>query len=235
MLHPFIAKGSARTIPTAMAQLMLHSKPIQCVECDAQKQVRPLHSYMGCSQSWIAIKDATAEVVLGCFGLRLAGSGEEAAASKFEGARLRGGWYIVVIGRSSYESIRQEKLRELSAGRDVLAGDVEEHVMVSTAAGWRDGKEVWCVVHDAQQGIDHLMTRGQLPAEFTGIRDRQMARQNAAGPDPDVDYIFDIPVDLTRAITGYHYSADLPGVDFDPLVEAPPPKGTSWLCRLFGK
>jgi len=190
---------------------------------------------MGCSQSWVAIKSIAAESALNCLGFEIGASAEEAEATRFQGAQLPGGWYIVIIGRCSYESIRKEKLGELSVGRDVLAGDVEEHVMVSTAAGWRDGKEVWCVVHDAQQGINHLTTRGCPPAEFSAIRERQMAKQKAAGTDADVDYIFDIPVDLTRAITGYHYSADLPGVDFDPLVKASPPKKASWFHRLFRK
>src|SRR5215210_7060551 len=33
-----------RVVFRSLAQLMLHSKPILCVECDAQKQVRPLRT-----------------------------------------------------------------------------------------------------------------------------------------------------------------------------------------------
>ena len=76
--------------------------------------------------------------------------------------------------------MRDTILQRLSAGCEVVTGDVEEHVMVSIAIGWKDGQRVWSVTHDAQRDIEHLQTEGELPAAFTSIRDRLRFEQQAA-------------------------------------------------------
>jgi hypothetical protein len=44
-------------------------------------------------------------------------------------------------------------LQKLSAGCEIVTGDVEEHVMVSVATGWMDGQKLWSVVHDGQRDM----------------------------------------------------------------------------------
>src|SRR5436309_2155175 len=46
-------------------------------------------------------------------------------------------------------SLRTNEMRRLSRGCEAIACFVEEHVMVSRAAGWKDGEQVWCVSHFA--------------------------------------------------------------------------------------
>jgi hypothetical protein len=58
-----------------------------------------------------------------------------------------------------------------------------------------------------------------LPAAYASIRERLTAKQKAQGERPRVDYIFDIPIEVAAAVTGFHYnrgtSAGYP--DLEPL------------------
>ena len=115
--------------------------------------------------------------------------------------------------------------------------------MVSVATGWKDGQRVWSVTHDAQRDMEHLQTEGELPAVFTSIRDRlRSEQQKAGGRKADVDYIFDVPVELAQTLTGYRHDADIPGAGTDPfevLAETSSSASAStgrpsFLKRLFG-
>ena len=100
--------------------------------------------------------------------------------------------------------MRDSIVQRLSAGCEVITADVEEHVMVSVATGWKDGQRVWSVTHDAQREMEHLQAEGELPAVFTSIRDRLRAeQQEAGGRRADVDHLFDVPVELAQTLTGY--------------------------------
>jgi hypothetical protein len=198
---------------------------------------------MGYSQSWLAVKGKTPAAVLEVLGLRGTGTHEEIAESPLVGAGLPSGWYLVVTDRSGHPLTRDTVLQRLSAGCEVVTGDVEEHVMVSVATGWKDGQSVWSVVHDAQRDMEHLETQGDLPAAFGGIRDKLLSKQQAAGGrKTDVDYIFDVPVELAQSLTGYRHDADIPGVGDHPFevltqtsagssASGPRP---SFFRRLFG-
>ena len=200
-------------------------------------------SRMGYSQSWLAVKGKPPTAVLETLGLRGTGTREEIAESPIVGAELPNGWYLVVAGRSGHRLMRDQTLQRLSAGCDVVTGDVEEHVMVSVATGWKDGQRVWSVTHDAQRDMEHLQTEGELPAVFTSIRDRlRSEQQKAGGRKADVDYIFDVPVELAQTLTGYRHDADIPGAGTDPfevLAETSSSASAStgrpsFLKRLFG-
>jgi len=186
---------------------------------------------MGYSQAWLAVKGKTRTTVLDALGLQPTGTREEIAESPVVGAELPSGWYLVVTGRSGYGLTRDSVLRKVSAGCEVVVGEVEEHVMVSIAAGWNDGHEVWSVVHDSQRGRQHLETKGTMPAAFAGIHDEFLSKQQEEGPKAKVDYIFEIPVELARSLTGYRHDATVPGTSGQPfeILTAP-----SFLKRLFG-
>src|SRR5436190_9557596 len=132
---------------------------------------------MGYSQSWLAVRGKPPAAVLETLGLRGTGAREEIAESSIVGAELPTSWYLVVAGRSGHRLMRDQTLQWLSAGCEVVTGDVEEHVMVSVATGWKDGRRVWSVTHDAQRDMEHLQTEGELPAAFTSIRDRLRSEQ----------------------------------------------------------
>ena len=97
--------------------------------------------------------------------------------------------------------------------------------MYSRAAGWNDGSKVWEIEHDSDLGIGHLETSGDLPPSFPSIRDHLRSQQEEHGGDAaDTDYIFDIPVEVAAALTGYRYDADAWGRNdaFEVLVTTSP-------------
>ena len=103
--------------------------------------------------------------------------------------------------------------------------------MVSRATGWKDGQLRWSVTHDAQKGLLHLDVQGELPPEFAAIRDGKLTEQ-AAG-DRDVDYLFDIPVEMARSVAGYRHDEDVPGLSGAVFEVLAPPKEPSFLKRFF--
>jgi hypothetical protein len=85
--------------------------------------------------------------------------------------------------------------------------------MVSEAYGFRDGLEVWSVLHDpGRAGVTHLEVEGDPPSELTGIRDGLVREQEG---DAGVDYLFNAPLDLTKAVCGYRWDEMQPeGTEF---------------------
>lgn len=186
---------------------------------------------MGCSQSWLAVRGVPSSTVHASLGLKAA---EDRTNSVFEGAELPTGWYLVIAGESGHRMLGVDAAQRLSHLSDVIIGDVEEHVMVSTTAAWRAGRQVWSVTHDSQQDVEHLVSNGELPSEYDRIREQFMLQQAAAGGrDAQVDYLFEVPVKLAFNITGYRYDADLPRVRFEPLAEGRNPLSV-WWKRLLG-
>ena len=159
---------------------------------------------MGASLSWVAVRGKSRDAILEQ--LRLVGTGqkEEIPESPIAGAELRDGWFLVVA--NNFDFAEQQPLAQLSAAGELVTCAVEEHVMVSSASAWRDGRQVWSVLHDSQVARCHLATEGELPPEFPVIRDELLASQEADGGDAsDVDFVFDVPVNVARAMTGYRY------------------------------
>lgn len=181
---------------------------------------------MGYSLSWLAIKGCSATTIQTKLGLKDSGLCAEFAESNIVGAALPSGWYLIVFDDRKYELLNDAKLAELSDGCEVLFCDVEEHVMCSAASGWRNGLKIWSVEHDSQYGIYHLVREGAVPEILSAISIELNSQQDAEGGEKaDVDYIFDIPVELTKSFTGYRYDQDLPNVKDNPfhilLLNAP--------------
>lgn len=168
---------------------------------------------MGYAVSWIAIRGGPAADVLGALGLRTTGAREEVAESPIVAASLPDGWHVVLDNTRTFAFESDKRLpARLTAGVEAVTCAVEEHVGVSVAAGWRDGKRIWRVEHDAGKGLGHLAAEGELPPTFASIRERltgEQARADAGGES--VDHVFDIPVELARALTGFAHDRDLPG------------------------
>lgn len=99
--------------------------------------------------------------------------------------------------------------------------------MVSKAAGWKDGKELWSVIHDCQKHAQHLEARGQLPPEFVSIRDRVLAEQ--ASETEDCDHIFEIPPETAASVTDFEHDAVRKDLTFEVLERVP------FFQRMFGR
>lgn len=175
---------------------------------------------MGASLSWFAVRGKKPEAVLQSFGLR--NIGKEYFDTPFCGGALPSGWYLVIHGRHEFTS---DEVRRLSRGCEVVACFVDEHVMVSRAVGWKDGETIWSVTHDAGEGDEHLEVLGDPPACFDTIRDRLTKQQEDEG---GADFIFSIPVDLAKEITGYSHE-ESSEITFDNFV------ALTFFQRLFGQ
>lgn len=207
---------------------------------------------MGYSLSWLAIKGKSPDTVREALGLRPTGAREEFPESELCAAELPGGWYLVVSDHTPYVA-PDAALPTLSAGCELVTCFVEEHVMASAATGWKDGRKLWSVTHDAQRGHEHFVAEGDLPPDYAAIRDRLLAKQRQEDVEKPpsaraaqrksgdfsqmrCDYLFNIPVDLAQALTGYTHDEDIPGQEGEPfevLVSTTPAK-KSFLKKLFG-
>jgi hypothetical protein len=179
---------------------------------------------MGWCLTWFAVKGKDPETVRAELGLHFTGERVSSPIPRIAGAGLPGGWYLVQ--RLRHECRDAAVYARLSAGCEVVSLFVEEHVMVSSASGWKDGRRLWSVVHEYEQGARHLETNGDLPAEFAVIRDKVLADKDAGSGD-----YFAIPCDLASALTGYRYDAppsDKIVSSFEVLARP------SWWSRLFG-
>jgi|SRR5690348_4057619 len=189
---------------------------------------------MGASTCWLAVRGKPRDTVLEELALRIGDSPSDAQESHLQGSDSFNGWYVIAAGGYGNPLIEDANLQRLSVGCEVVAGGIETHVMCSTASGWKDGQEIWWIDHNPDDGVENLSTRGKLPAEFSSIHEDLRTQQAAEGPDPDVDFIFSAPEDLTKALTGYHCEESQPGEKWHSLVTVAPPK-KSLFGRLFGR
>jgi hypothetical protein len=168
---------------------------------------------VGYSLSWAAVKGVSLQTICSALSFRLTGRREEIPESDIVAAQLPTGWSVVIL---NHEILEGQKLESLSEGREVVYCLVEEHVMLSSASGLKDGQTLWTVHHNAQRGELHLEVEGTPPRGLERIREVLVAKQKAAsGENTGVDYLFDVPLELARDLTGFRHDADIPGVSGD--------------------
>ena len=116
------------------------------------------------------------------------------------GARLPSGWFLIV-GESAWTKTAQE----LSAGCQAIYLEASDTAMSSMAILWEDGRQVWKVLREGDPSAPHeVMTEGDPPPEFHTIYAQLLEKQRAADAEgEEVDYLYNVPVDLATAITGY--------------------------------
>ena len=160
---------------------------------------------MGLALSWMAVKGAPRETVFDRLDLEDTGEAVEAYGAPASWVELPNGWLIIMVRNMSF--VTAKELQAASEGGRAVGCAFEEHVMYSAAWEFRDGRQIWSIVHEPNRGgIGHLDCAGDLPAEFTGIRDKAIAEQAAdSGEDARTDFIFDVPLDTARAVCGFHH------------------------------
>lgn len=178
---------------------------------------------MGFSVSWLAVPEAEKNNALKALGLAESNERQAVPESEFVGAVLATGWYLVWFDDASPAALKPESLRALSARTELLACQIEEHSMCSTAAHWVNGIERWFVAHDAEDGLTNLEVTGSPPAALESIRIKHLQLQEGAS---NVDHVFDIPLALAETLVGFRHDAsydDADGEIFTVLV----PSGTA--------
>ncbi|MDP9907925.1 hypothetical protein J2W27_000018 [Variovorax boronicumulans] len=171
---------------------------------------------MGFHVGWISVNGKTPKEVQATLGLVETGEREFMPESELTGTRLPSGWYVIFLNDLAARELEDEVLANLSLGAEVMSFLIEEASMVSVAKGFSNGRLAWQVVHDSSQGLDHLETQGQLPESFAVVKDRLVGELKAAGQD-QADYLFDVPAELSKSITGYRHDEDIEGVDEAPF------------------
>ena len=148
---------------------------------------------------------------------------------KVTGAALPTGWYAILFHRSE---IKDKTLEKLSQAGEVVSCFVEDHVMFSSASGWVAGSPRWSVTHDCEKGRFHLQVDGQAPPILASIQGRLTAEQNAAGgEESDTDYMYDIPAELARELTGFRHDHDVARAAREPFKVLEPARRKRW--KLF--
>lgn len=170
--------------------------------------------------SWLAIRGKTKSAIHDELGLVSTNEYEEIPEYPICGAALPSDWYLVVYNDEFFDDDR--KLARLSHDSEIVRTFIEEHCMTSSTELWLNGKTTWSIIHEASEGIEHLEVSGTPPADFSDIRDSLFAKQNQHSEKDswDVDYIFNVPVDMARSITGFCHDECLPeleGVRFECL------------------
>jgi len=168
---------------------------------------------MGYGLTWLAARGLDRTAVHHALQLRPSGAREEIAEAEYDGAQLPTGWYLVVAQSDALYGEGGEIGRQLSRGGEVVCCLVEEHVMVSAASCWRDGRMVWRVLHDPEKGLDHLSLEGDLPAGAAAMVTEAQAEAKA---NTELDHVFDTPCHIAKLVTGYRHDEDIAGAGPDP-------------------
>jgi hypothetical protein len=148
---------------------------------------------------------------------------EEIPESPVTGAILPDGAYLLYINDDIVPDDRV--LAKLSKDASLIACYANETVMDSLACAWVDGVEKWAVYHDAQQGIEHLEVKGNLPPQLASIQNKLSTQQKESD---GVDYIFDIPIGLFVSLGGIRYNEDIEGAEPEPWQVLTRIKARKW-------
>jgi hypothetical protein len=185
---------------------------------------------MGYAISWIAFRVKTDAQAAELLGLSPSGKFVEVPESMFCGVRLDNGWYVVVINEYGHKFVREHSLQRVSAAADVVATAIEEHVMFSSAEAWKNGNLIWRVSHASGSSRD-LEEHGSPPGQYLDIKERLLAAQQREDEGAhEVDYVFDVPLELSEAIVGFKHDRIL---DRRFEILKPGAAGGGLLSRLF--
>lgn len=171
--------------------------------------------------NWLAVENGDKGRLLRELGLREVGAADEQTEAHLACALTAKGWLVVVDNSMSLELDRL--LPTVSAGGHALGCAFTTVVMFSQAQAWRDGRRAWQVSHDPEEGLRNLSVEGEPPAELTDMAARLAADQEA-DTSGQVDYMFDAPIDLAKAVCGYHHD-DLLSTPWS-ILAVPPGDGS---------
>ena len=170
---------------------------------------------MGTKVAWIAVRDKSLDQVLADLDLARTGEHEADAEAEYSAVTMPGGCVVIVNCLAFGDFILSKPLDRVKSGAEVLICYHHEGTMMSHLAAFHGGGEFWSVTHDCEKGLDDLGVVGTPPEPFAAIRDDLLAQQRSAGDG--CDYLFDLPKQLGKAITGFCADEDLEGLGPTPF------------------
>lgn len=166
---------------------------------------------MGYRISWLAVPIGAKDRLLDILELTDTGEPDEANEAPFSAATLPTGWTVLWSNDQRYAASHAGALSRVLA--PVIAVEINETCMHSTASLFDGGERRWRVHHEGDERIDFLQKEGPLPPDAPAIE----AQARAAQAEEDrgaaeVDHIFEVPLEIARAICGYKH--DRAGFDW---------------------
>lgn len=186
---------------------------------------------MSYSLSFLAVRGKVTHLILEELHLRRTGEREAVAKAMITGVELPTGCYVITAHQNT-ELMHDAMLAQLSLECECYACFVDEQMKVTSAVGWKNGKKVWTALHDGGKGSDHLQLRGEFPSLFGPILEGGKALQKSGAASA----LFNVPVELVAALTGYRYDRAIPGLGtdaFEVLTRAQS-KEKSVISRVLG-
>lgn len=164
---------------------------------------------MGFSISWFAVRQENANSFFESLNLKRTGKYEKFPKSLISTTISDLGWCILWYNQLDCPFIKDEDLKSTSIGYDILACQVEEHVMFSSAEYWTNGVRKWHVSHEGINGPKGLKVVGQPPDSFDSIKNEMNENQRIEdNGDREVDYIFEIPLETAKSLVGFKHDED---------------------------
>ncbi|SFC77540.1 hypothetical protein SAMN05444415_10530 [Salipiger profundus] len=146
----------------------------------------------------------------------------------------KNGWTILWSEDEGFGERAVEKTAALSRQHATYICEVNETVMWSSAAYWKDGRQVWKVTHagDGEDILD-LSETGTLPDGYLSLKQRHTLAQKTDGEG--VDHIFEIPLDLAALDFGFRHEDHLEPSDVVSFLTIAAPHRKSLLSRILGR
>jgi hypothetical protein len=166
---------------------------------------------VGVSICWLAFRNKPKDTILAEAGFVDTCEPDFGYPSPASAAALPSGWYLIVLNQFTPPISRAKVLSQLSAACQIAVCQAEEHVMASAASFYEDGNRRWAVTHEAEKGLYDLDIIGNAPDISLELRERAIRKQDANDKIKlgevtfDVDYFFDVPIDLIDSICGYRH------------------------------
>lgn len=187
---------------------------------------------MSAPVGWIGVQGMDRDNILEAADLVEAPSGKRPKATMWSQPN---GWTFVLAVDFGFPT--PERMAALSAEGKAVALSADDRPMFSVVRGYERGKAVFTIEHDGgQQGVRHMETAGTLPAEWPAILERlSKAQDEEDAGEAAVDYLFDAPLELAKALCGYRHDEVWPeGQEpaHEPLCEKRSP---GLMGRLFGR
>lgn len=170
---------------------------------------------MGYSLAWLAVQGKSPAIIHQQLGLSASGDFCDYGDAPVVGRQLPSGWYVIVVKGCDHKLISDVVVQRISLACSVIACSIEEHVMFSSAAQWSDGQREWAIQHrGGDYGSADLSFEGDPPPLFAELREHYGSRQNAeGGVKAEVDWIFEVPLELAKSYVGFKHDEETPGVE----------------------